>query len=284
MGRNNYAKDIRVNVGSQGQRKTYYGFSIKTGNDNREPQQQQQQQSRGGGSFNRVWRRGKKVSFHDRRGGGGAISKRGGPSRDNQGRPKFDTSRLARVLAENDEDMGSRSTKDGGRARPHVRGIRGKFPRGTKGGMTFDRSRFIKLAPLSDDNKTKIQEAMSKKYVPETKALDLSNFGADPTFGGSSGAIGKLTDERVMEVVIETIGQHLSNLEALKLSKNNLRTLRGFSKIVDKAPNVRILYLDDNKLAHSRELDNISKMPLRELKLDGNPFTANFQDGSDYSR
>ena len=58
----------------------------------------------------------------------------------------------------------------------------------------------------------------------------------------------------------------------------------GFSKIVDKAPNVRILYLDDNKLAHSRELDNISKMPLRELKLDGNPFTANFQDGSDYSR
>ena len=25
MGRNNYAKDIRVSVGGQGQRKTYYG-------------------------------------------------------------------------------------------------------------------------------------------------------------------------------------------------------------------------------------------------------------------
>ena len=25
MGRNNYAKDIRVNVGAQGQRNTYYG-------------------------------------------------------------------------------------------------------------------------------------------------------------------------------------------------------------------------------------------------------------------
>ena len=57
----------------------------------------------------------------------------------------------------------------------------------------------------------------------------------------------------------------------------------GFSKIVDKAPNIRILYLDENKLAHSKELDNISKLALRELKLDGNPFTANFQDGSDYS-
>jgi len=275
MGRNNYAKDIRVNVGAQGQRKTYYG------NDNRESQQQQQ--PRGGGSFNRVWRRGKKVSFHDRRGGGGAISKRGGPSRDRDGRPKFDTSRLARVLAENDEDMGGRSSKEGGRARPTVRGIRGKYPRGTRGGMTFDRSRFIKLAPLSDDNKEKIKEAMSKKYLPENKALDLSNFGADPTFGGSSGAIGKLTDERVMEVVIETIGQNLHDLEALSLSKNSLRTLRGFSKIVDKAPNIRILYLDENKLAHSKELDNISKLALRELKLDGNPFTANFQDGSDYS-
>merc|ERR1712088_1293063 len=99
MGRNTYAKDIRVSIGGQGQRKTYYG-----GHDNRGEAQQHQHQ-RGGTSHNRVWRRGKKVSFHDRRGGGGAIAKRGGPSRDRDGRPKFDTSRLARVLAENDEDM-----------------------------------------------------------------------------------------------------------------------------------------------------------------------------------
>ena len=57
-----------------------------------------------------------------------------------------------------------------------------------------------------------------------------------------------------------------------------------FSKIVDKAPNLKILYLDQNKLLHSRELDNISKLSIRELKLDGNPFTGNFKDGTDYSR
>lgn len=272
MGRNNYAKDIRVNVGAQGQRKTYYGA-----HDNREPQQQ----PRGGGSgYNRVWRRGKKVSFHDRRGGSG-ITKRGGTGKDRDGRPKFDTSRLARVLQENDEDMGSRSSAQSGRARPLTRGIRGKI-RGYRGSV--DRSRFVKLAPLSDDNKKQIQEAMNKRYVPANRALDLTNFGADQTFGGSSGATGKLTDERVMDVVIETIGQHLSDLEALSLTNNGLRTLRVFSKIVDKGPNIKILYLDQNKLMHSRELDNITKLSLRELKLDGNPFTGNFKDGTDYSR
>ena len=105
------------------------------------------------------------------------------------------------------------------------RGVRGKL-RGYRG-ISTDRGRFIKLTPLSDENKTQIQEAMNKRYVAGNKALDLSNFGADQAFGGSSGAIGKLSDERVMDVVIDTIGQHLADLEALSLTNNNLRTLRG---------------------------------------------------------
>ena len=68
---------------------------------------------------------------------------------------------------------------------------------------------------------------MNKRYVAGNKALDLTDFGADTTFGGSSNAIGRLTDQRVMDYVIETIGEHLSDLQALNLSKNNLRTLRG---------------------------------------------------------
>jgi len=279
MGRNNYAKDIRVRVGGQGQRKTYYG-----GHDDREPQQQQRGGGlyRGGGSsHNRVWRRGKKVSFHDRQRGAGAISKRGGPGVQNRdGRPKINTSHLAHLL-ENDEDMGSRSSAQSGRARALTRGVRGKL-RGYRG-ISTDRGRFVKLAPLSDENKTQIQEAMNKRYVAGNKALDLSNFGADQAFGGSSGAIGKLSDERVMDVVIDTIGQHLADLEALSLTNNNLRTLRVLGKIVEKARNIKILYLDNNKLSHSKELDNISKLNIVELKLDGNPFIANFKEGADYS-
>ena len=88
---------------------------------------------------------------------------------------------------------------------------------------------------MSEENKTQIQEAMNKRYVPGNKALDLTNFGADATFGGSSGAIGKLTDERVMDVVTETIGQHLADLEALSLTNNSLRTLRGKNFLIYNA-------------------------------------------------
>lgn len=116
--------------------------------------------------------------------------------------------------------------------------------------MVIDRSRFIKLAPLSDENKTLIQETMNKRYVPANRALDLNNFGADTAFGGSSNATGKLTDERVVEVILDTIGQHLPDLEAINLSNNFLRTLRGnFAKIADKAPRIKILYLDQNKVS-----------------------------------
>lgn len=175
----------------------------------------------------------------------------------------------------------------------------------SSGGL--DRSRFVKLAPLSDDNKTKIQEAMSKRYNPANKALNLDNFGADNTFGGSSNAIGRLSDERVMECVVDTIGQHLSDLEAVNLSNNRLRTLRVFAKAADKAPNIKIIYLEKNdvrittsdlavhcnpqcrisfvlQIGHSRELDFLSKLNLVEIKLDENPFLGNFKDGSHYVR
>ena len=65
---------------------------------------------------------------------------------------------------------------------------------------------------------------------------------------------------------------------------HNFLLFADFSKIVEKTPSIKILYLDQNKLSHTRELDNISKLSLVELKLEGNPFTQNFKDPSHYSR
>ena len=126
--------------------------------------------------------------------------------------------------------------------------MRGKY-RGGSRGIPIDRSRFVKLAPLSEDNKNVIKEAMNKRYGLANKALDLNNFGNDSAFGGSSGATGRLTDERVVECVLETIGEHLRDLEAVNLSNNGLRTLRVLGKIADKAPNIKILYLHQNKVS-----------------------------------
>ena len=167
------------------------------------------------------------------------------------------------------------------------RGLGGKFRggRGARGGRRdFDLSRFRSFEPLSDEHKATLQEAMNARYVPESKALDLKNFKADNKFGGSSKANGDLKNPKVMEFVLDTIGQHLSHLEALNLSNNGLRRLQPFSKIVDKAPGLRILYLEDNELLHSDELKCISQLPLVEIKLSGNPFVGKFSDGAHYAR
>jgi hypothetical protein len=275
MGRHQYAKDYKVTVGHQGQRKTYYDHDSREG-DGRESSGPPQRGN------NKVWRRGdRRVSFNDRGRGGGVAKRSGGRG---GGRPRFDTSRAAALL-ENDQDMRGGPSIQAGRARPASRSLRSKYRglRTGRGGIS-DRNRFVSLAPLSSDNVTKIQEAMNKRYNPATKALDLENFGADSTFGGSSAATGKLSDDRVMQCVVDTIGQHLSDLEAINVSNNHLRSLKTFSKLVDKAPRIKILYMEHNKLGHSKELDNISKLTLLDLKLDGNPFIGNFKDGTHYSR
>ena len=89
---------------------------------------------------------------------------------------------------------------------------------------------------------------MNDRYLPDSKALDLKNFKADNKFGGSSKAKGDLKNPKVMEFVLDTIGQHLQDLEALNLSNNGLKTLKTFSKIADKAPRLKILYLEDNEV------------------------------------
>jgi len=265
MGRHQYAKDVRVTVNEQGGRKSYYND-----HDNRDSSSH----SHRGGSTNRVWRRGeggnKRVSFQKR--GVGKIGR--------GGHKKFDSNRLGAALREYDDDMGGPSIR-GGRARPATRAIRGKF-RGTVGGM--ERNRFVKITPLSDDNKKIIKEAMSERYNVANRALDLSNFGADAKFGGSSGAIGKLTDPRVVEAVLEIIGENLRDLNALNLSNNQLRYLRTYDKLADKAPNIEILYLEKNLMDKTRELDYFSRLKLLQLKLDGNPFLRNFTDGANYRR
>ena len=89
---------------------------------------------------------------------------------------------------------------------------------------------------------------MNDRYIPDSKALDMKNFKADNKFGGSSKAQGDLRNPKVMEYVLDTIGQHLPDLEALNLSNNGLKNLKTFAKIVDKAPRLKILYLEDNEV------------------------------------
>ena len=125
--------------------------------------------------------------------------------------------------------------------------------RGRGRGRHFDRNRFTYFAkkePLSEENKTLIQEAMSssKRYIIESKALNLESFGRDTKFGGSSEATGNLSDERVVEVVLNTIKEYLPDLKALSLKDNNLRSLRAFAKLSNSAPQIEVLCLEKNRV------------------------------------
>jgi len=274
MGRHQYVKEIKVTTTGQGQRTAFYDQ-----HDNRDARDNIRGSgaSRGGGNPNRVWRRGdRRVSFNDRRGG---ISK---GTKFNRGGTRTDRPKLAAAILENDEDMRV-SSYQRGRARPAMRG-RGRYIRGSmRNNSSIDRApRFVKFAPLSDENKKLIMEAMNEKYNSETKALNLESFGTNKHFGGSSGAIGKLTHSGVVEVILDTIGTHLSDLRYLSLADNQLKFLKDFSKLHEKAPNIHTLHLQKNQIIHSKHLDDISQLRLTDLCLDGNPMVANFKDGAHF--
>ena len=82
------------------------------------------------------------------------------------------------------------------------------------------------------------------------KTLNLESFGTNKHFGGSSGAIGKLTHSGVVEVILDTIGTHLSDLRYLSLADNQLKFLKDFSKLHEKAPNIHTLHLQKNQVSY----------------------------------
>ena len=61
---------------------------------------------------------------------------------------------------------------------------------------------------------------MAKRYVPATKALDLSSFQRDPKL--ISDYICALPQPRILKSVVNVVSQHQPELEALNLDGNKL--------------------------------------------------------------
>lgn len=94
----------------------------------------------------------------------------------------------------------------------------------------------------------KLKTVMSSRFVPETKALNLRKFYADPQFLGEP-FYAPLNRSLIMNHIIKIIGEHIPGIEAIDLSENDLRTLDDLEKLVEKAPNVKILYLSKNNVS-----------------------------------
>ncbi|XP_076659029.1 nuclear RNA export factor 1 [Halictus rubicundus] len=121
------------------------------------------------------------------------------------------------------------------------------------------------------DNKLKdrLKQVMSKRYVSETNALDLSKFHRDPDLADHYFC--SLSRPILLKTVIDIASEHIPNLEALNLDGTRLHTLEKLNVLSKKFSKLKILYIGDNWVKDIKQIDHIKDLKLEELKLTGNP-------------
>lgn len=104
----------------------------------------------------------------------------------------------------------------------------------------------IPLVAIDDNLKEKMKVTMAKRYNVQTKALDLSRFHTDPDL---KHIFCPLFRSNVMSTAIDIICENIPDLEAINLNDNCLSTMEAFKGVEKRIPNLKILYLGDNKVS-----------------------------------
>lgn len=135
------------------------------------------------------------------------------------------------------------------------------------------------------DNKLKerLKQAMAKRYVHETNALDLSRFHRDPDL--ITDYFCALFRPVMLKAVLDIVSEHIPDLEALNLDGNKLQLIEKLNVLDKKFTKLKILYLGDNKIKDINQIDTIKDLKLEELKLEGNPVCNKYKSRqNDYIR
>ncbi|EEB13089.1 Nuclear RNA export factor, putative [Pediculus humanus corporis] len=135
--------------------------------------------------------------------------------------------------------------------------------------------------PVDETIKSRIKAVMSKRYVAETKALDLTKFANDPSF--ADGTFCPLTRPPIMRAVWQIISEYTSDIVAINLSSNKLVTFDDSLSIeIKKLKNLRIVYLEDNKIKNISAFNCFKESEVTELELRKNPLKSFFKDNTHY--
>ncbi|XP_076442062.1 nuclear RNA export factor 1-like isoform X2 [Babylonia areolata] len=134
---------------------------------------------------------------------------------------------------------------------------------------------------MNDENKAKLTTAMSARYDPSIKVLDLTAFHDEQSLI-QEGLFVPLNRTVVISSVAAIIAKNIPELVGLNLSKNRLLSLSLLQDMTSKATNVTSLNLGHNQLNRIDELDKIKQWKLVELVLDGNPLCDKFSSKADY--
>lgn len=122
---------------------------------------------------------------------------------------------------------------------------------------------------------------MSKRYNAEISTLNLTDFAKDAEFIHNEVLL-DMNDSPVIHTILDIIVKNIPTLKALDLSNNNLLGLDSFLKLHEKAPNIEKISLANNKVQNERDIYYISKLPIIELILEGNPFCERFKEKQQY--
>ncbi|XP_011502457.1 PREDICTED: nuclear RNA export factor 1 [Ceratosolen solmsi marchali] len=132
---------------------------------------------------------------------------------------------------------------------------------------------------ISDALKERLKQAMGKRYVQETNALDLSKFYHDPELAGDYWC--PLARPNMLMAVLDIVQEHIPNLEALNLDSNKMCHLDKLSSLANKFEKLKILHIGDNKIKEINHLNVLKNLQLEELRLEGNPMCNKYKNRQD---
>ncbi|XP_037727494.1 nuclear RNA export factor 1 isoform X1 [Drosophila subpulchrella] len=133
----------------------------------------------------------------------------------------------------------------------------------------------IPLVAIDDAFKEAMKVTMAKRYNVQTKALDLSRFHADPDLRQT---FCPLFRQNVMSAAIDIICDNIPDLEAINLNENNMTSMEAFKGVEKRIPNLKILYLGDNKIPSLAHLVVFRNLSILELVLKNNPCRSRYKD------
>ncbi|OXU19868.1 hypothetical protein TSAR_011956 [Trichomalopsis sarcophagae] len=137
------------------------------------------------------------------------------------------------------------------------------------------------LPPLEVNEalKERLKQAMAKRYVQESNALDLSKFYQDPELASDYWC--PLARPLMLMTVLDIVQEHIPNLEALNLDSNRIYNIEKLSVLATKFEKLKILYIGDNKIKEIHYLNALKNLHLEELRLDGNPVVNKYKNRRD---
>ncbi|CAD7081855.1 unnamed protein product [Hermetia illucens] len=123
--------------------------------------------------------------------------------------------------------------------------------------------------------------ALSTRFNVMDKCLNLESLHTSPEL---KNVIVCLSHPHTLATVLTTASRRfLVNLEEIRLGKNRISSVKAL-KTLNSARSIKILDLNNNLIENLKDFENIIKIPITELNLDGNPLCKNFKTAGDYVR